>query len=50
LRQRLDFPVEEKVKTMDRQYNPKPKKWEKRLDFPIKEEIETMDSLAIIRG
>jgi len=34
LKQQLDFPVEENIKSMD---------------FPFEEEIETMDRLAIIQ-
>ena len=51
LKQRLDFPVEEKIETMDGLAIIKGQKIvNERSDFPGKETIETKDKLAIIQG
>ena len=51
LKRRLDFPVEEKIETMDGLAIIKGQKMLKeRSDFPGKETIETKDRLAIIQG
>ena len=47
LKERLDFPFENKNETMNRLAKIKDKKLLKqRLDFPFAKEIETMDRLA----
>ena len=51
LKRRLEFPVEEKIETMDELAIIKGEKLlNKRPDFPGKETIETKDRLPIIQG
>ena len=50
MKQRLDLPFQEKMKTMDTVAKTQEQKIvEKWLDFPFEERIETMDRLAIIQ-
>ena len=49
MKQRLDFPFQEKIETMDRWAIMKGKKsLKQRFDFPVEENIKSMDSMAII--
>ena len=50
MKQRLDFPFQEKIETMDRLAIIQEKKsLKQRLDFPVEENIKSMDSMAIIQ-
>ena len=49
MKQRLDFPFEEKIETIDRLAIIQEKKsLKQRLYFPVEENIKSMDTMAII--